>query len=341
MTIHLEVNKEKFRAHQKNVKSTFQNLVPVLKGNGFGFGLNNLVNEVKLLNIKTIAVGTVFEASQIKDLYPHEILVLEPYSQADELAKKVFDNLDNRFVRTISSLASGFSFSSPFVVEGITSTSRFGIKKNEILKIDLASKNLRGLALHLPINKSDEAKLEEIVDWLNHWQTISKNKNIWLSHISKDLLSKLKKQKPDFNYHLRIGTQLWLGDKSFLSAKAKVLAVVENVSIAGYGQKKLASNKKIIVVAGGTANGIGLNSDLTTTSFFDRLKVAALGLMASFGKLKSPFLFKGKKIYFFEPAHMNVSLLKVSASEKIQVGDLLDLQVRYTTTNFDLIKGLN
>jgi hypothetical protein len=341
MTIYLDVNKEKFRSHQKSVKDTFQNLVPVLKGNGYGFGLNNLVKEVLELEIKTVAVGTAFEANQIKKLYPYEILILEPFSQSDEFAVRVFKSLDSRFVRTISSLNSGFDFNSGFVVEGLTSTSRFGIKIKEISKIDLSSKHLSGLALHLPINKSDNAKLDEIITWLNYWQTISDNKNIWLSHVSKDLLSKLMKLKPEFTFQVRIGTQLWLGDKSFLAAKTKVLAVINDVSIAGYTQKKLAKNKKIVVVSGGTANGIGLHSDLTVRNFSDRLKVAALGLMASFGKLKSPFLINNKKIYFFEPAHMNVSLLKVSASEKVQVGDSLDLQVRYTTTNFDLIKGLS
>lgn len=341
MTIYLEVNKENFRSHQRAMKETFQNLVPVLKGNGYGLGLNNLVKEVIALNIKTIAVGTAFEANQIKRLFPHQILILEPFSQLDEYSFRIFKNLDNRFIRTISSLNSGFNFNSGFVVEGLTSTSRFGIKKNEIAQIGLSNKNLKGLALHLPINKSDQTKFDEVLAWLNHWQQISANKNIWLSHISENLFRMLKKTRPEFIFQVRIGTQLWLGDKSFIRAKSKVLAVVDGVSVAGYTQKKLASNKKILVVSGGTANGIGLNSDLPVKSFFDRLKVSALGLLASFGRLKSPFLVDGKKVYFFEPAHMNVSLLEVSTSEQVSVGDSLELQVRYTTTSFDVIQGLN
>ncbi|MGA0798584.1 MAG: hypothetical protein ACO3O9_05495, partial [Candidatus Nanopelagicales bacterium] len=197
---------------------------------------------------------------------------------------------------------------------------------------------IEGLALHLAINQSDDKKLKEILDWLEVWQDISTNKTIWLSHISNDLLNTLKELKPEFKFNVRIGTELWLGDKSFISAKGVVLGIIEGVARAGYSQKRLNSGKKIVVVSGGTANGVGLNSDITIKKSSDRLRVFLTGLLGSFGKYQSAFLLNRKKTYLFEPTHMNVSLIEVAAKEKIAVGDVLEAQVRYSTCNFDFIK---
>lgn len=340
MTLLLEVDNNKFKTHQKSVLKDFPNLIPVIKGNGYGFGLENLVNEVKALNLATIAVGTVYEAQTIQNEFSGQILILEPYQGNDVEATKVLGQITANTIKTISAVNCGFNYKSDFVIEGRTSTNRFGLLKNEFALLDLKSPNLKGLALHLAINQSDDAKFNEVNEWLSFWQSVSENRDIWISHASKNLMNKLKEQNPDFNFLNRIGTELWLGDKSFITAKARVLAVVENVKNAGYSQKSLAANKKILVVSGGTANGIGLNSDKTIRSFLDRLKVFILGLSAAFGNSQSPFFINNKKTYFFEPAHMNVSLIKVAKNEKVSVGDYLIAKVRFSTTDFDSVKFL-
>jgi alanine racemase len=343
MTLFLEVKSDTFREHLNITVKDYQDLVPVIKGNGYGFGLDNLAIEAKKLNLTTICVGTVFEAIKLEKIFGEDILVLEPFTKSDASSAAAWQNLESRFIKTISALDSGFDFNSPFVIEGLTSTNRFGIKIESLQEIsEFNNPNLRGLALHLPIAKPKKSKIDQILLWIEKWEQLSQNKNIWLSHISVEELQQLKKIKPEFKFKTRVGTELWLGDKSFLSAKSVVLAVLEGNNSAGYTQKKLAKNKKLIVVSGGTANGIGLNSDKTIKSFKDRLKVLALAFLSALGKNRAPHLINKKATYFFEPAHMNVSLLAVSrAKSNVKVGDTVELQVRFSTTNFDVIKGLN
>jgi len=342
MTLFLEVNSDAFKEHLNKTLKDYQDLVPVIKGNGYGFGLDNLAIEAKRLSLTTICVGTVFEAFKLEKAFGEEILVLEPFNKKDVSSATVWQSLENRFIKTISSLDSGFDFNSPFVIEGLTSTNRFGVKLESLQQIgEFNNPNLRGLALHLPIAKPKKSKVDQILLWIEKWEQLSQNKNIWLSHISVEQLQQLKKIKPEITFKTRVGTELWLGDKSFLSAKSVVLAVLEGNNSAGYTQKKLAKNKKLIVVSGGTANGIGLNSDKTIKSFKDRLKVLALAFLATIGKNRAPYLINKKATYFFEPAHMNVSLLAVSrVKSNVKVGDAVELQVRFSTTDFDVIKGL-
>lgn len=343
MTLFLEVKTGAFRNHLNKTLKDYQELVPVIKGNGYGFGLANLAIESKRLKLQIICVGTVFEAIKLEKIFDGKILVLEPFNKKDASSAAAWKILDKSFIKTISSLDSGFDFKSPFLVEGRTSTNRFGIARESMHQLgELDNPNLQGLALHLPIATPKKSKIEQILFWIEKWEQLSQNKNIWLSHISVVELQQLKKVKPEFNFKTRVGTELWLGDKSFISARALVLAVLNGNNSAGYTQKKLAKNKRLIVVSGGTANGIGLNSDKTIKSFKDRLKVLALALLAAFGKNRAPYLIDKKATYFFEPAHMNVSLLAVSrANNEVKVGDTVELQVRFSTTNFDVIKGLN
>ena len=343
MTLFLEVAAPKFRAHQKKVLKDFGNLVPVIKGNGYGFGLSNLVNETNRLKLSTISVGTVYEARQIEKIFKGQVLILEPYNKNDRASALASSSFGRRFIRTISDLNSGFDFKTPFVIEGLTSTNRFGIGINEINRFNGFTKsNYRGLALHLPIAAPEVSKVDQVIDWINKLESLTKNTDVWLSHISLDELSVLKKLKPKINFRIRVGTELWLGDKSFLTAKSNVLAVLNEVNKAGYTQKSVPNNKKLIVLSGGTAHGIGLNSDKSSKTFVDRLKVFGLGLLAALGKYRSPFIIKGKASYFFEPAHMNVSLVLVSKfRNNLQIGDEVNLKVRFTTTNFDLVKGLD
>ncbi|MGA1082477.1 MAG: hypothetical protein ACO3T8_05795, partial [Candidatus Nanopelagicales bacterium] len=290
------------------------------------------------LGVDAVAVGTVFEAQEVSKDFSGKILILEPFNSQDLAASDIWKTFDKRYVRTISSLNSNFDFDNPFVIEGRVSTNRFGLRKDQIKEIGLNNNLIEGLALHLAISQSNDKKLKEILDWLEVWQDITPNKTVWLSHISKELLNKLKDLKPDFKFNIRIGTELWLGDKSFVSAKGVVLGIIEGVERAGYSQKRLNRGRKIVVVSGGTANGVGLNSDITIKKSSDRLRVFLTGLLGSFGKYQSAFLLNRKKTYLFEPTHMNVSLIEIAAKEKIAVGDVLEAQVRYSTCNFDFIK---
>ena len=91
-------------------------------------------------------------------------------------------------------------------------------------------------------------------------------------------LSTIRQSVSELIVRMRVGTRLWLGDRSTLSASGTVLAVhplSEGVKV-GYRQRKSGKNATLVVVSGGTANGIGLSAPSPTTSLRQRAKLPAV-----------------------------------------------------------------
>ena len=62
MALTLYVDTARWRAHHKQVQEQFPGLVPVCKGNGYGFGHERLADEATRLGSDILAVGTTYEA---------------------------------------------------------------------------------------------------------------------------------------------------------------------------------------------------------------------------------------------------------------------------------------
>ena len=84
MALTLYVDTARWRAHHKHVQEQFPGLVPVCKGNGYGFGHEKLAEEATRLGSDILAVGTTYEAARIKDWFSGDLLVLTPYRRAEE-----------------------------------------------------------------------------------------------------------------------------------------------------------------------------------------------------------------------------------------------------------------
>jgi hypothetical protein len=92
----------------------------------------------------------------------------------------------------------------------------------------------------------------------------------------------------------------------------------------------------LLVVSGGTAHGIGLESPTGDTSLRARAATLARGGLDAVGFVRSPFSVDGKQRLFAEPPHMQASMLFLPAGARVpQVGDEIDVRVRYTATGFD------
>ncbi|MGX1119389.1 alanine racemase [Streptomyces ambofaciens] len=61
MALTLYVDTARWRAHHKHVQEQFPGLVPVCKGNGYGFGHERLAEEATRLGSDVLAVGTTYE----------------------------------------------------------------------------------------------------------------------------------------------------------------------------------------------------------------------------------------------------------------------------------------
>ena len=100
MTFALHVDAPRWRAQLMSVRDGVRqaiqdsngDLVPVIKGNGYGLGNHNLVTEAGRLGLTHIAVGTIFEATELLADTDADILVLTPFDPRDTAAADVWQN---------------------------------------------------------------------------------------------------------------------------------------------------------------------------------------------------------------------------------------------------------
>ena len=326
MPLSLHVDGQKWRSHLSQLISAKPGLVPVIKGNGYGFGLELLAAESTRLGVETVAVGLASEVAKVRTAFSGEIVILSP-DQVISAPK------DPKIIQTISSLEvlRSVDASANVIVEILTPLNRHGIEVSEINNALAIVKerglNLRGFTLHLPIAKIDVKWVSSTLNLLPDGSTV------WISHLHG--ADQIKKEFTKLVFRERIGTSLWLGADSALEVTATVLENRKIQGTAGYQQRRARGN--VIVASGGTAHGIGLTAPQNDFSLIGRLKIIARALESAFGRMRSPYRHNGRTLDFLESPHMQCSLLSGSGSSQLKPGDELKVRVRYTTTTFDQI----
>ena len=326
MPLSLHVDGQKWRSHLSQLMSAKPGLVPVIKGNGYGFGLELLAAESTRLGVETIAVGLASEVAKVRAAFAGEIVILSPDQVTTVLE-------DPKIIQTISSLEvlQSIDANTNVIVEILTPLNRHGIDVSEINRaltiIKERGLKLRGFTLHLPIAKIDSKWISTTL------KLLPDGSNVWISHLHG--ADQVKKEFAKLVFRERVGTALWLGADSTLEAMATVLENRKIQGTAGYQQRRSRGN--VIVASGGTAHGIGLTAPLNDFSLIGRVKIIARALEAAFGRMRSPYRHAGKTLNFLESPHMQCSLLICSGSNQPKPGDELKVRVRYTTTTFDQI----
>lgn len=326
MPLSLHVDGQKWRSHLSQLMSAKPGLVPVIKGNGYGFGLELLAAESTRLGVETVAVGLASEVAMVRTAFAGEIVILSPDLVISELK-------DPKIIQTISSLEvlRNIDANNNVIIEILTPLNRHGINVSEISTALAIVKerglNLRGFTLHLPIAKID-------IKWVSSaLKLLPDGSTVWISHLHG--ADQIKKEFTKLVFRERIGTSLWLGADSALEVKATVLENREIQGSAGYQQRRARGN--VIVASGGTAHGIGLTAPQNDFSLIGRLKIIARALESAFGRTRSPYRQNGRTLDFLESPHMQCSLLIGSGLNQLKPGDELKVRVRYTTTTFDQI----
>ena len=69
MALILRVDGERWRAHLRDILERHPGLVPVTKGNGYGFGNGRLARKAQWLGVDTMAVGTYEEIPHVEQRY--------------------------------------------------------------------------------------------------------------------------------------------------------------------------------------------------------------------------------------------------------------------------------
>lgn len=342
MGLHLHIDQPRWRAHIDAFSASHPGLIPVIKGDGYGLGVERLADEAIRIGSKTIAVGTAAEAREASTVFADEILILTPW-RADQ------PRIPGA-IHTLSSIEAinAWHDHAPVVVELLTDTRRHGIARTEFGELSklIGGLNCRGLAFHLPLALARSArsaremvstKIEEIFE--AEIAATSFNHTIWVSHISPSDLTSLGAKYPKLTFLERVGTALWLGESEALQTTATVLDRhrVSSGDRIGYRQRRIRKNGWLLVVAGGTQHGIGLESPPSDLSLFGRIKVIARALLTASGVQLSPYSFHGKRLRFAEPPHMQCSLLLLSGEIAPVTGTDMEVRARLTTTRFDWI----
>ncbi|MGH8825056.1 MAG: alanine racemase [Jiangellaceae bacterium] len=341
MPLTLQVDSERWRGHLWAYAAGLTGIVPVTKGNGYGFGNPVLAAEAASLGVDTLAVGTYEEVAAVTGPFPGDVLVLSPWRPG--LGSDLVD--DGRIIHTVSRLSDLRALAEVdqrprVVVEVVTSMRRHGIVTTEIGRAVSLLDQVRfeGWALHLPLAGDRLAQARDLAR-LFVATSGADGHRLWLSHLDSGDVPRLATETAA-DIRLRVGTALWLGQRSACRARASVLDMhaVRRGQRYGYRQRRATRDGVLLVVAGGTAHGIALEAPAPATSLRQRAVSVTTGGLEAFGRALSPYHVAGKRRWFAEPPHMQCSLIWLPPSaDPPAVGDEIDVDVRFTTTTFDRI----
>jgi hypothetical protein len=282
-----------WREHVRERATGHDGIVPVLKGNGYGFGRAALALEASTLGVTEIAVGTVHELAGLE--FAGRIIVLTPVL-ASELANA---DLPTNAVFTVGTERDRAVVASrPTIMKLAGSMRRYGFNLD-----DIDNDTPGDFALHLPLDATSDAKLAEVSLIASRLATGS---TLYVSHLSAHEEAAARAGSPHVTIRQRVGTALWLGDKSDVQLTADVIDVREvNAGFrAGYRQGAVPADGMLVMVTAGTAHGVGLLPDG-----------------------RSPFHFARNRLALHEPPHMHTSMLFIpSGSLCPEPGDRVDVQ---------------
>ncbi len=339
MPLTLYVDGERWRAHLQRVRDAHPGIVPVLKGNGYGFGLERLAQRAAWLGVDTVAVGSYAEVAPVVQHFNGSVMVLTPWRPFEH--KAVFDT---HVVHTVGRLEDLRALAARegrprIVLERLTSMRRHGLSARDLREAaaHLDGVAVEGVAMHLPISQGSH--LTEVNRLMTDVVAAGlPTSRVYVSHLTDTEMASLRQSYPDYEFRPRIGTALWLGDRDALRVRATVLDVhpVERGDVYGYRSRTAPAAGTILVVSGGTAHGIGLEAPTGGATLKDRAARIAKGGLDAAGFVRSPYTVDGKQRLFAEPPHMQASMLFLSHGARVpSVGDEVDVRVRYTATSFD------
>lgn len=341
MPVTLHIDGPRWRSQLRSFADAHPGLVPVAKGNGYGFGMASLARRCGWLGVDTMAVGTYEEAPGALSRFDGDVLVLSPW-------RPFLDDVPDspRLIHTLSRVEdiTELAARSPgarAVVEGLTSMNRHGLTRHELsaAATELDGLRLAGFALHLPMAGG---RLHETEQWSAVLEASRLDTTtLYVSHLTDGELRSLRERRPGLSVRPRIGTALWLGDRGALRVTGTVLDRhrISRGERIGYRQRPMPRDGWLLVVAGGTAHGIGLEAPTAATSMRQRAISVARGSLEAAGLAYSPFTVDGKQRWFAEPPHMQASMLFLPAgAEPPEIGAEVPVDVRFTTTTVDRVE---
>lgn len=314
MTLQLSVDSTSWNLHINNIAESFGDLIPVVKGNGYGFGRATLMTRAASL-AKEIAVGMVFEAQDV----PKNCVAIVLTPAGVELPESLPANtiLTVGSVQHVANLRLN-SWRGSVIVKLRSSMNRYGADATELADLiaAIAESGLTqvGWSIHPPLDGNASDHLTEIKNWMLQ---ISSDIPMFVSHIDANGVKQLRQEFAKNKIRARSGTALWLGDKSMTHLMADVLDLrsVGQGETVGYRNIKIKQDGAIAMIGAGTSHGVHL-----------------------VGAELSPFHFNQQRLELVEPSHMHTSMVFIPKGEKLpQVGEYVDVQQPLTRVYPDFI----
>jgi len=305
VTVTLTVRTASWRAHIARLASSVDGLVPVVKGNGYGFGriaLARLASEF----CDTVAVGTIHELDGLPD--DLDTVVLTPTLAAPASTRPILTVGSQAHIDALA------GWRGRVLVKLESSMHRYGGAVDLVGTAKRRGLDVVGVSLHPPLAGSPSDHAGEIVQ---HLGEVDPDLTVWISHLDPSTYSSLP---VTHTYRLRLGTSLWHGDKAYLHLSADVLDVrgIGAGGRAGYHQSVVDGDGHLVMIGAGSANGI--------TALPDG---------------RSPFHFERDRLALHEAPHMHTSMVFVPDGATVPaVGERVDVQRPLTMTTVDAFEWI-
>lgn len=285
------------------IAASVDGLVPVVKGNGYGFGRVWLAEQAAEF-ASTVCVGTVHELAGLPAAV--DVAVLTPTLSTGAIPPGRSPILTVGRVEHVTALA---GWGGRVTIKLASSMRRYGGAVDLIGTARRAGLDVVGVSVHPPLAGTDAEHRAEIESLLAH---VDPALEVWVSHLSVQSFAALP---TTHRFRLRLGTTLWHGDKQALHLSADVLDVrpVDAATPAGYRQRVVDSPGHLVMIGAGSANGVAPLPDG-----------------------RSPFHFDRHRLALHEPPHMHTSMAFVGAGDPVPaIGDRVDVQRPLITTYVD------
>jgi|TARA_R110002110_G_scaffold158638_1_gene356098 alanine racemase len=295
VTVRLTIRTTIWRSQVARIANAVDGLVPVIKGNGYGFGRNWLAHTAAQF-CDTVAVGTVHEL----DGLPDELtaVVLTPTLIAPTSTSPILT------VGADEHLAALAGWNGRVLVKLASPMRRFGRDVAFVDRVLASGLEVVGVSIHPQLAGTGAEHAAVIGELL---PAIDPAIPVWVSHLDLDSYAQLP---TTHSYRLRLGTTLWHGDKQALHLTADVIDVnsVKAGNNAGYRMGPVGGDGHLVMIGAGTANGVAA---------IDQGELGSL----------SPFHFERTRLALHEAPHMHTTMTFVpDGSPTPAIGDRVDLQ---------------